>query len=204
MLFPLLSRSQKFHAILCMSLVHILTYGESLVACPVPSDDPQASSTQTNFDAIESIVEQGIKDGEMPGAVVVIADRDRVLYRRAFGQRQVKPIAERMTVDTVFDLASLTKPIATATSIMKLIGEGQLSPQSKVSDFLPEFGKHGKDVITVEDLLLHVGGLIPDNSLRDYRDGVETSWKKICDLKPVTDRGTRFTYTDVGFIVLGV
>ncbi len=203
MLFPLLSRSQKFHAILCMSLVHLLTYGESLVACPVPSDDPQASSTQTNFDAIESIVEQGIKDGEMPGAVVVIADRDRVLYRRAFGQRQVKPIAERMTVDTVFDLASLTKPIATATSIMKLIGEGQLSPQSKVSDFLPEFGKHGKDVITVEDLLLHVGGLIPDNSLRDYRDGVETSWKKICDLKPVTDRGTRFTYTDVGFIVLG-
>ena len=130
MLFSLANRSQSFHVVLFVLFIPIFTHGESLAAFPVRSDDCQASSTQPNFDAIESIVEQGIKDGKMPGAVVVIADRERVLYRRAFGQRQVKPIAERMTGDTVFELASLTKPIATATSIMKLIGEGQLSPQS--------------------------------------------------------------------------
>ena len=158
---------------------------------------------QPSFDAIESIVRQGIQDGQMPGAVVVIADRNRVLYRRAFGQRQVEPTAEPMTMDTVFDLASLTKPVATATSVMQLIGDGLLSPHQKVADYLPEFGKHGKDKITISDLLLHVGGLIPDNSLRDYRDGVEVSWDKICDLKPIAERGKKFAYTDVGFIVLG-
>ncbi|MCH2597775.1 MAG: beta-lactamase family protein [Pirellulales bacterium] len=173
--------------------------GVDLSDSPLQAAQPQAQS----LELIETIVKQGIKDGKMPGAVVVIADHDKVLYRRAFGNRQVEPIAEPMTLDTIFDLASLTKPIATTTSIMKLIDEGKISPRANVAEYLPGFGQHGKDVITVEDLLLHVGGLIPDNSLNDYRNGVETSWKNICELKPLTKRGTRFTYTDVGFIVLG-
>ena len=183
--------------------LHACNTGSSLASPPLQPDDPTASAEQPNFDAIESIVRQGIQDGQMPGAVVVIADRNGVLYRRAFGQRQVEPTAEPMTMDTVFDLASLTKPVATATSVMQLIGDGLLSPQQKVVDHLPEFGKHGKDKITIADLLLHVGGLIPDNSLRDYRDGVEASWDNICDLKPIAERGKKFAYTDVGFIVLG-
>ena len=186
-----------------MWLSHTCTTGSSLAAPPVQPDDQTPSAEQPSFDAIEPIVRQGIQDGQMPGAVVVIADRNRVLYRRAFGQRQVEPTAEPMTMDTVFDLASLTKPVATATSVMQLIGDGLLSPHQKVADYLPEFGKHGKDKITISDLLLHVGGLIPDNSLRDYRDGVEVSWDKICDLKPIAERGKKFAYTDVGFIVLG-
>ena len=70
------------------------------------------------FEEIESIVTRGIEEGQMPGAVVVIADKDRVLYERAFGDRQVEPTQESMTLDTVFDMASLTKPVATATSVM--------------------------------------------------------------------------------------
>ena len=186
-----------------MFLSHACITGSSLAAPPVQPDDQNPLAEQPSFDAIESIVRQGIQDGQMPGAVVVIADRNRVLYRRAFGQRQVEPTAEPMTMDTVFDLASLTKPVATATSVMQLIGDGLLSPHQKVADYLPEFGKHGKDKITISDLLLHVGGLIPDNSLRDYSDGVEVSWDKICDLKPIAERGKKFAYTDVGFIVLG-
>ena len=186
-----------------MFLSHACITGSSLAAPPVQPDDQTPSAEQPGFDAIESIVRQGIQDGQMPGAVVVIADRNRILYRCAFGQRQVEPTAEPMTMDTVFDLASLTKPVATATSVMQLIGDGLLSPHQKVADYLPEFGKHGKDKITISDLLLHVGGLIPDNSLRDYRDGVEVSWDKICDLKPIAERGKKFAYTDVGFIVLG-
>ena len=193
----------KFSSGLSLVPYVVLTFfvitGEGLSDSPLQAAKPQSPS----FELIAPIVKQGIKDGKMPGAVVIIADHDKVLYRRAFGNRQVEPVAERMTLDTVFDLASLTKPIATTTSVMKLIDEGKLSPQAKVSEYLPGFGKHGKDVITVEDLLLHVGGLIPDNSLNDYRAGVEMSWKNICELKPITKRGTRFTYTDVGFIVLG-
>ncbi|MBK95821.1 MAG: esterase [Planctomycetaceae bacterium] len=191
--------SSRHPVILFIGLAFFLNTGEDLSDSPLQAAQPQASS----FELIETIVKKGIKDGKMPGAVVVIADHDKVLYRRAFGNRQVEPVAEPMTLDTVFDLASLTKPIATTTSVMKLIDEGKLSLRANVSEYLPAFGQHGKDVITVEDLLLHVGGLIPDNSLNDYRNGVEMSWKNICELKPITKRGTRFTYTDVGFIVLG-
>ncbi|MCG8648974.1 MAG: beta-lactamase family protein, partial [Pirellulales bacterium] len=66
-----------------------------------------------------------------------------------------------------------------------------------------EFGKRGKEKITVSDLLLHVGGLIPDNALKDYDDGPQRAWERICDLEPTAPRGEKFTYTDVGFIVLG-
>ncbi len=75
---------------------------------------------------IESIVRRGIADGEMPGAVVVVANRERVLYQQALGDCQIEPTRQPMTIDTVFDLASLTKPVATATSVMRLVGEGKL------------------------------------------------------------------------------
>lgn len=197
------NRTALVRILMTVFFLHACNTGSLLAAPPLQTDDPKASATQPGFDAIELIVRQGIEDGQMPGAVVVIADRHRTLYRRAFGQRQVEPTAEPMTMDTVFDLASLTKPVVTATSVMQLIGDGLLSPHQKVSNILPEFGKHGKEKITVSDLLLHVGGLIPDNSLRDYRDGVETSWENICDLTPIANPSEKFAYTDVGFIVLG-
>ena len=120
-LFPKVS--QRFPLHLLVLLAYFLVAGEYMPDSPVLAEQPEGSS----FELIESIVKQGIKDGKMPGAVVVIADRDRVLYRRAFGNRQVEPVAEPMTVDTVFDLASLTKPIATTTSVMQLIDQGKLS-----------------------------------------------------------------------------
>jgi CubicO group peptidase (beta-lactamase class C family) len=103
----------------------------------------------------------------------------------------------------VFDLASLTKPIATATSVMRLVQDGKIGVEQPVSRYLPEFGAHGKTSIRVRDLLLHIGGLIPDNALRDYQDGPEVAWKRICELKPIAAPGEKFSYTDVGFIVLG-
>ena len=199
----MMNHTAPIRILMTVFFLHACITGSSFAGPPLQPDDPAALAEQPNFDAIESIVRQGIQEGQMPGTVVVIADRDRVLYRRAFGQRQIEPTPEPMTLDTVFDLASLTKPVATATSVMQLIGDGLLSQHQKVSDYLPEFGKHGKDKITVSDLLLHMGGLIPDNSLRDYRDGIETSWENICDLKPIADPGEKFAYTDVGFIVLG-
>ncbi len=93
-----------------------------------------------------------------------------------------------MTLDTVFDLASITKPVATATSVMKLVDAGKIDVNAPVSKYLPEFGLHGKDEILVSDLLLHIGGLIPDNALRDYRDGPTEAWRRICELKPIAKR----------------
>ena len=168
-----------------------------------PAQDAARTLDPTSIEQIESIVRRGIADAEMPGAVVVVADRNHVLYQQAFGDRQTEPTRQPMLVDTVFDMASLTKPIATATSVMRLVGEGKLDVDQPVSKYLPEFAGHGKEAITIADLLLHVGGLIPDNALRDYEEGPEIAWKRICELKPIAARGEKFAYTDVGFIVLG-
>ena len=108
-----------------------------------------------------------------------------------------------MTVDTAFDLASLTKPIATATSVMALIQEGKLDANATVATYLPEFAQNGKETITIRHLLTHTGGLIADNSMSDYVDGVDEAFARIYGLKPTASPGESFTYSDVGFIVLG-
>ena len=108
-----------------------------------------------------------------------------------------------MTVDTVFDLASLTKPIATATSVMALIQQGTLDPNATVATYLPEFAQNGKETITIRHLLTHTGGLIADNSMSDYVDGADEAFARIYGLKPTAAPGESFTYSDVGFIVLG-
>jgi len=155
------------------------------------------------FDAIDAIVMDGISLGEMAGAVVVVASTDEVLYAKAFGNRQVEPAQEAMTLDTVFDLASLTKPIATATSVMILVDRGLIKIDEPVQTYLPAFGTNGKEAITVEQLMRHTSGLIPDNPLKDYQSGLEMAWQNICELKTLSKPGEKFAYSDVNFIVLG-
>ncbi len=152
---------------------------------------------------IEIEVERGIRRGACPGAVVMAGRWDRTLYFRAFGNRAVEPVTEPMTKDTVFDLASVTKPVATALSVMILAERGKVRLRDPVSRYLPEFRGKGKEKITVRQLLLHQGGLTPDNPLRDYRDGPGKAWERICDLPLLYPPGTKFKYSDVGFIVLG-
>lgn len=154
-------------------------------------------------DEIDRLVGEALAQGQMAGAVVVAADRDQYLFVQAYGDRQSEPESLPMTPDTLFDLASLTKPIATACSVMLLVERGEVELAAPVATYLPEFSWHGKDEITVTDLLLHQGGLIPDNALRDYEDGPEVAWEKICDLSLRQPPGEAFVYTDVGFIVLG-
>jgi uncharacterized protein YbbC (DUF1343 family)/CubicO group peptidase (beta-lactamase class C family) len=147
-------------------------------------------------------VERAIAAGEVPGAAVVVGRGDEQLLRAAFGSRALEP-REAVTLDTLYDLASLTKPIATATSVMKLVERGSLELQASVARVLPEFGAQGKDAITVEMLLLHTSGLVADNPLADYVGSQDDMWSRICALEPRSAPGTKFTYSDVGYIVLG-
>jgi len=155
------------------------------------------------LDQIDVVVAEGLSTGKMPGCVVLVGRRGRVVLLRAYGNRQVLPDPVAMTTDTVFDLASLTKPVATATSVMVLVDRGQVLLEERVATYLPEFGRNGKDRITVLQLLTHQGSLVPDNPLRDYADGPEKAWERICALTPRAAPGTRFIYSDVGYIVLG-
>lgn len=151
---------------------------------------------------IAPLMRDGIRDGNMPGGVVCVGRHGKIAYLEAFGNRKVGDDPEEMAVDTVFDLASLTKPIATATSVMKLVEDGRISLEDKVVRFMPEFAPNGKDEISVEDLLLHQSGLIPDNAMADYLDGTEKAWDRICELKLLGPVGEQFRYSDVNFIVL--
>ena len=152
---------------------------------------------------IDGIVQQEIEKKRLPGCVVVIGRRGAIAFAKAYGDRQIEPVRVKMTLDTVFDLASLTKPIATATSIMMLVERGVVRLRDPVAKYLPEFSQNGKAKITVEQLLTHQGGLIPDNPLSDYEEGPEKAFQKIWQLEPTEAWGKKFVYTDVGFIVLG-
>jgi uncharacterized protein YbbC (DUF1343 family) len=169
----------------------------------VVSELQQLGFAADRFSDLEALVQQGIDANQMPGCVICVGRRSKIAYLKAFGERQVAPEPEAMTTDTVFDMASITKPVATATSIMSLVERGQIRLQDKVTRFFPEFGTHGKEAITIQDLLIHQSGLIPDNALADYELGPEIAWQKICDLKLVADVGTTFKYSDVNFVVLG-
>ena len=149
------------------------------------------------------LIEEAIARGDVPGAVLLVGRGDEIVHHKAYGNRALKPEPAAMTPDTIFDLASLSKPVGCATSVMLLAERGKIDLKAKVSTYLPEFAANGKDVITVEQLLLHHGGLIPDNPLDDYKSGVDEAWRRVWALRPISTPGTKFAYTDVGYIVLG-
>jgi uncharacterized protein YbbC (DUF1343 family)/CubicO group peptidase (beta-lactamase class C family) len=150
---------------------------------------------------IDEAVLASVERGETPGAAVLVARQGRVVYRKAFGDRATSPAREPMTSDTVFDLASLTKVIATATSIMILVERGKVSLADPVTLYIPEFGKNGKDRVTVEQLMTHRAGLPPDNEIADYVGASVDPLKMIYELQPSYEPGSRFVYSDVGYIV---
>lgn len=169
---------------------------------------PEARPDAVGMDAaqlarIDQLVAEGLAEKKMPGCVVCVGRRGRIVFSRAYGFRQVAPAEAAMTVDTVFDLASITKPVATATSILLLVERGQLKLTDKVASLIPDFAVHDKDGITIRDLLIHQSGLIADNALADYADGPEVALRKINELKLQAPTGSRFIYSDVNFILLG-
>ena len=169
---------------------------------------PRVAPEEVQLDAerlghIDAVVEEGLAEGKMPGCVVCIGRPGKIAFLRAYGHRQLIPQPVPMTVDTVFDMASITKPVATASSIMLLIERGQLRLADRVSKFIPEFAVRGKEAITVHHLLVHQSGLLPDNALKDYDEGREQAIANICDLELQNGVGEKFVYSDVNFIVLG-
>ena len=169
---------------------------------PIVSPDEAGFDTE-HLDRIDGLVAKALSEGKMPGCVVGIGRRGRFVYRKAFGHRSLQPRREPMTVDTVFDMASLTKPIATATSIMILVDRGEVRLRDRVAEYIPEFEQNGKERVTIHDLLTHQSGLLPDNALADYEHGPDEAWRRIWALDLRAEPRTQFIYTDVGFLTLG-
>lgn len=155
------------------------------------------------FGAVDAIVEMAVADGIIPGAVLLVGHNGKVVHRKAFGMRSLEPVREPMTVDTVFDLASLTKCIATTTSVMKLFADGRIRLGDSVATYLPEFAQNGKKDITVRDLLTHYSGLRPDLDLQAPWKGRDTAFEMVMHEKPANPPGSRFVYSDINFETLG-
>ncbi len=156
-----------------------------------------------NLDAIEPLVVQAIAEKKLPGAVILIGRGDRVLYQKAIGNRALVPQVEPMTLDTMFDLASLTKVVATTTSVMILMEEGKIRLSDRVSSHIPGFERYGKQDITVRHLMTHVSGLRPDLDLADAWSGSDTAISLAVEEVPSAPPGERFVYSDINYFLLG-
>jgi uncharacterized protein YbbC (DUF1343 family) len=152
---------------------------------------------------ISEIAKKAIQSGEIPGAVILIGHEGKVVYRKVFGRRALKPKKAPMTINTIFDIASLTKVVATSTAVMQLVEMGKLNLEDPVVNYWPEFKGSGKEEITVRDLLTHYSGLRPALDLRPNWSGYVTALRMIEEEKPLFPPGTNFIYSDINFIILG-
>jgi uncharacterized protein YbbC (DUF1343 family)/CubicO group peptidase (beta-lactamase class C family) len=152
---------------------------------------------------VDSVINQAIAEGNIPGAVLVVGHNGTVVYRKAYGSRALEPRREPMTLDTIFDLASLTKVIATTTAVMQLVEQGKVRLNDPVAKYLPEFAQNGKEDITVRQLLTHYSGLAPDLDLGTEWEGKNTAYQLAFVEPPETTPGSGFVYSDINFIMLG-
>ncbi len=148
-------------------------------------------------------VEKAIQQDELPGAVIVVGHDGKVVYHLAIGYRRLFPRKRPMRMDTIFDMASCTKVIATTTAIMQLFQEGKIRLDDPVSDYWPQFGVHGKQNITIRELMTHYSGLPPDLDLSYDWSGYDTAMQMIIDTAPILPPGTRFLYSDINYEILG-
>ncbi len=152
---------------------------------------------------IAGIVEQAVRDGRIPGAVVVIGTNEKIIYRQAFGRRSLRPDKTPMTEAVIFDVASLTKVVATTTAVMQLVEKGKLRLDAPVAKYWPAFKKNGKGKITLRHLLTHYSGLRVEPKLKPELQGSGVILKAIISEKPLHPPGQKYSYSDLNFIILG-
>jgi uncharacterized protein YbbC (DUF1343 family) len=151
---------------------------------------------------LDAAIDQAIREDKIPGAVLLVGHHGQVVYRKAYGYRALDPAKEPMTVDTIFDIASLTKIVATTSGMMKLFEQGKVRISDPVTVYLPEF-QGGQSPITIGDLMTHFSGLRPDLDLEPPWSGYETGIRKALADKPAGPPETKFVYSDINFILLG-
>ena len=179
-------------------------------------DRTQNAAAVPDFTAVSTLINEAVTQKKLPGAVVVIGHGGKVVFEQAYGNRKLagepgldgKPSpAEPMTVDTIFDMASLSKCLSTATAIMQLYEEHKLEFDDPVAKYLPEFAANGKQNVTVRELLTHYSGLPEDVSLKDHwglaapdkAEGI----RRAMSATPYGPPGVTFKYSDINYITLG-
>jgi len=177
--------------------------GAAAARSGLPQASPESIGLRSaQLRLIDDAVAEAIRGRETPGAVVLVARRGRIGYCKAFGHRSLQPQSEPMTTDTIFDMASLTKVVATAPAIMLLAQNGRLRIGDRVKRYLPLFAGGGKDEITVRQLLTHFSGLPADFDLSKPWEGRAAALEELWSIPTQTLPGREFLYSDLNFIAL--
>jgi uncharacterized protein YbbC (DUF1343 family)/CubicO group peptidase (beta-lactamase class C family) len=163
---------------------------------------PASGVDRARLARLDAVINDAIADHKLPGVVVVVGRGDTIVWRKAYGSRALQPAPEAMTLTTIFDLASLTKVVATTPAVMMLVEDGKIRLTDPVASFIPEFGKYGKDRITIRDLLTHMSGLRPDLDLGDEWTGRDAAIRLASEEVPASPPGRRFVYSDINFLLL--
>ncbi|MBI2408691.1 MAG: serine hydrolase [Gemmatimonadetes bacterium] len=183
-------------------LVAALALGDPVGRLPVRAPESVGMSPE-RLEIIDRVVREGIRAGGYPGAAVVIGRQGAAVMSRGFGTLGWGFDSPAVTTDqTIYDLASLTKVVATTTAAMILYDEGRLTLEAKVADYLPEFVGQWKDEVTVRDLLTHRSGLPAGRELWKVARTPEEARAAVLSTKLRTRPGRAFVYSDLGADVL--
>ncbi|HEX7295694.1 MAG TPA: serine hydrolase domain-containing protein, partial [Pyrinomonadaceae bacterium] len=159
----------------------------------------------TRNEQLSRLLQQHLDAGEFPSAVYLVGERDRTVFEDALGYSVVEPYRIANKLDTIYDLASLTKPLITTLLCARRIELGELTLDSSVSHYLAEFDRTDKQIITVRELLTHTSGLPAWRPLYLLtEDEPERAAGAIANLDLEYKPGARVVYSDLGFIALGI
>lgn len=171
-----------------------------------------------DFSGVEERIQEAIDLGDPPGAVLAVSRGDRTVYRKAFGYAELGPACRKMQAETIFDVASLTKPVATATALMILAGRERLALDRPVGDILPEYGRGEKPAVTLRHLLANCSGLpawkpyflsvFGESEIPAGGFAPSPRWRRYCLARAAEEPlacapGQVETYSDIGYMVLG-
>ena len=167
-----------------------------------PVTPESAGMSSSALARIDTSVQEAVAQGNIPGAAVEIIHNGNIVYRKAFGARALYPAYEANSIDTIYDLASMTKAVATATAVMKLAEQGKIRLWDRAAHYDPAFASHGKGQVTIEELLDHSAGL-PSALNEQQSIAPEAKGERIVDTMPLHFApGSRYEYCNTCFIEL--
>ena len=183
--------------------MYSIGHGITLPQTTLRRDTPEVVDlSRDSLQKVQDIMNDAVLDSTFPGGAVAVVKDGVVAYQKGFGYKtyeKLHPVGE----DAIYDVASLTKVMATTPAVMKLVDDGKISLDDKISKYIPEFRTNNKSKITIRNLLLHNSGL---PAFRVYVDSLKTEEKIIKAIKNeplIYEPGTKYEYSDLGFILLG-
>jgi beta-glucosidase-like glycosyl hydrolase/CubicO group peptidase (beta-lactamase class C family) len=152
---------------------------------------------------VDRIIEAAIKDSAFPGAVLLVAKDGIIVHDRAYGSYDYGIYSKRVDVNTIYDLASVTKVIATTSAVMRLVDERKVKLTDPVVNYIPQFGQNGKEKITIYNLMVHNSGLPAWRRFYDFCTTPQCVLDSIYATPLVYETGDSTIYSDLGLITMG-